>query len=187
MGFHLGFGGAQIVAVEIDAGCCRREGAIGRTQLFKDERLVGAVGDHRVGPAGQEVARIALVRDAQHGLIVDPFALQHRGDLVASGRIHERTAAQIRHAADVCPTRDQDDGRGTLEYGGQHDQPAARCPVTQNAGAADPEIRLAAGDRLCDIYIGTAFADGNVETGVAVEALFKRLIVARELKLMLPL
>ena len=186
MGFHFRFGGAQIIAVEIDAGCCRREGAVGRAQLFKDERLVGAVGDHRVGPAGQEVAWISLVRDAQHGLVVDPFALQHRGDLVASRRIHERTAAQIRHAADVCPTRDQDDGRGTLEYGGQHDQPAARSPVTQNAGAADPEIRLAAGNRLGDIDIGTAFSDGNVETSVAVEALLKRLIVARELKLMLP-
>ena len=58
--------------------------------------------------------------------------------------------------------------------------------MTQNAGAADPEIRLAAGNRLRDIDIGAALSDGYVETSVAVEALLKRLIVARELKLMLP-
>jgi len=33
---------------------------------------------------------------------------------------------------------------------------------------------------------GAAFPDGDVETSVAVEALLKRLIVAGELKLMLP-
>jgi hypothetical protein len=92
----------------------------------------------------------------------------------------------VRHAADVCPTRHQDDGRGTLEYGGQHDQPAARCPVAQNAGAADPEIRLAAGNRLGNVDIRAALPDGNVQASVAVEALLKGLIVARELKLMLP-
>ena len=95
-------------------------------------------------------------------------------------------ATQISHAADVCPTRDQDDGRGTLEYGGQHDQPAARSPVTQNAGAADPEIRLAAGNRLRNIDIRAAFSNGNVQASVAVVVLLKCLIVARELKLMLP-
>jgi hypothetical protein len=77
------------------------------------------------------------MRDAQHGLIVDPFPLQHRDDVVASGRIHERSATQIRHATYVCPTRDQDDGRGTLENGRQHHQMAAGSPVTQNAGTAD--------------------------------------------------
>ena len=80
----------------------------------------------------------------------------------------------------------QDDGRGTLEYGGQHDQPAARSPVTQNAGAADPEIRPATGDRPRDIYIRATFSNGNVQARIAVEALLKRLIVAGELKLMLP-
>jgi hypothetical protein len=35
-------------------------------------------------------------------------------------------AAQIRHVADIRPARDQNDGRRTLEDGGQHDQPAAR-------------------------------------------------------------
>jgi hypothetical protein len=73
-----------------------------------------------------------------------------------------------------------------LEYGGQHDQPAARCPVTQNTGATDPEVCLAAGNRLGNIDIRAAFPDDNVQTSVAVEALLERLIVARELKLMLP-
>ena len=186
MGFHFRFGGAQIIAVKVDTGCCRREGAVGRAHLFKDERLVGAVRDHRVGPAGQEIAWISLVRDAQHRLIVDPFALQHRDDVVASGRIHERSATQIRHAADVCPTRDQDDRCGTLEYGGQHDQPAACSPFTQNAGAADPEICLAVGDCPRDVYIRAAFSNGNVQARIDVEALLKRLIIAGELKLMLP-
>src|SRR5258705_6929650 len=186
VGLNLRFGGAQIVAVKINAGGRGRKGTVGRAELFKDKRLVSAVSDHRVGSAGQEIARVSLVSDARQGLIVDPFALQHRGDLVASRRIHERSATQIRHAADVCPTRDQDDGRGTLEYGGQHDQPAPRSPVTQNAGAADPEICLAAGNRFSDVDSRTALADGDVETRVAVEALFKCLVIAGELKLMLP-
>jgi hypothetical protein len=58
---------------------------------------------------------------------------------------------QIRHAADVCPTRDQDDDGRTLEYGGQHNQPAASFPFSQNAGAADREIRFTASNRLGDI------------------------------------
>ena len=73
-----------------------------------------------------------------------------------------------------------------LEDGGEHDQPAAYRPFPQNAGAADPEIRLAAGNQLGDLDVGAAFANGNVETGVAVEALLKGLIIARKLKLMLP-
>jgi len=57
----------------------------------------------------------------------------------------------------------------------------------ETPGAADPEIRLAAGNRLRDtLYRGPPFPDGDVETSVAVEALLKRLIVAGELKLMLP-
>lgn len=155
--------------------------------MFKDERLVGAIGDHRVGPAGQQVAWISLVRDARHRLIVDAFALQHRGDVVASRRIHQRSATQIDHAADVRPTRDQDDGRGMLEYGGQHDQPTAGSPVAQNACAADAEICGAAGNGLGGIDSRATFSNSDVETGVAVEALLKRLIVACELKLMLPL
>src|SRR6202035_5384472 len=100
--------------------------------------------------------------------------------------VHERTAAQIRHAADVRPARNQNDGRGTSEDGGQHDQPAAHRPFAQNAGAADAEIRLAAGNRFGDIDTGTAFANGNVEARVAVETLLKRRVVASELKLVLP-
>ena len=105
MGLHLGFGGAQIVTVEIDAVRLGREDAVRRAKLIKDERLVGAVGDHRVGLAGQEIAWVALVSDARQRLIVDPFALQHRGDLVAARRVHERTAAQFRYVADVGPAR----------------------------------------------------------------------------------
>ena len=101
--------------------------------MIKDERLAGAVSDHGIGPAGQKIARVALVSDARQGLIVDPSARQHGGNLIASRRVHQRTTAQFRHVADISPARDQDDGRGTLEDGGQHDQPAARCPVTQNA------------------------------------------------------
>ena len=64
--------------------------------------------------------------------------------------------------------------------------PAARPPVTQNARGADPEIRLAAGNRLGDVDIRATFSDGNVETRVTVEALLQRLVVAGELKLVLP-
>jgi hypothetical protein len=53
-------------------------------------------------------------------------------------------------------------------------------------GAADSEIRFAAGNRFGDIDIGTALADGDVETGVAMETLLERRVVASELELMLP-
>jgi hypothetical protein len=78
------------------------------------------------------------------------------------------------------------DSRGTLKNSGQHDQPSARCPVAQNTGAADPEIRLAVGNRLGNVDIRAALPDGDIQTSVAVEALLKGLIVACELKLMLP-
>ena len=68
----------------------------------------------------------------------------------------------------------------------QHDQVATRGPFAQNIGAAGTEIRLAAGDCLGNVDIGTALADGDVETGVAVETLLKRRVVAGELKLVLP-
>ncbi len=126
------------------------------------------------------------MRDARQRLVIDPFALQHRGDLVASWHVHQRTAAQIRHAVDVRPARNQNDGRGALEDSRQHDQPAAHRPFAQNADAADAEIRLAAGNRFSDVDTGTAFADGNVEARVAVETLLKRRVVASELKLVLP-
>src|SRR4029453_19098721 len=79
-----------------------------------------------------------------------------------------------------------DDGRGPLENGGQYHEPAARRPFAQDVGVADAEIRFTPGDRLRDVDPGTAFADADVETGGAVEALFKGLVVAGELKLMLP-
>src|SRR5207244_442467 len=82
--------------------------------------------------------------------------------------------------------RDQDDGGRTLENGGQHDQPAAGGPFAQHVGAAGAEIRLAAGNGFGDVDVRTAFTDGNVETGVAVEALFKRSVVAGELELVFP-
>jgi hypothetical protein len=150
---------AQVIAVEVNAGCRRCEGAVWRAQLLKDEGLVGTVSNHRVGPAGQEIAWIALVRDAQHGLIVDALALQHRSDLVANWRIHQRPSAQIRHAPDVGPTRDHD--CGTLEDRRQNYQPAARCPVPQHAGAADPEVRITVRDRLRNIDIRAALPKGT--------------------------
>ncbi len=90
-------------------------------------------------------------------------------------------SAQIRHAGDVRPSRNQHDGRGTLEDGRQHDQPAAQRPVTQNAGGADPKIRFAAANRFRDIDTGAALADGDVKTCIAIEALLKRRVVASEL------
>jgi hypothetical protein len=65
MGFHLCFRGAQIVAIEIDSIIAGREGAIGGAELFKNERLVSAVSHHRVSPAGEEIAWVALVGDAR--------------------------------------------------------------------------------------------------------------------------
>src|SRR3981189_1030541 len=93
---------------------------------------------------------------------------------------------RTRHAVDIRPARNQNDSRGALEDRGQHDQAAALRPVAKNTGAADPEIRFAAGNRFGDIDIGTALADGDVETGVAIEALLERRVVASELELMLP-
>ena len=48
---ELGLGGAQVVAVEIDAIRRGRKGAISRAELFKDERFIGAISNHRVGLA----------------------------------------------------------------------------------------------------------------------------------------
>ena len=121
MGLYLGFGGAQIVAVEIDSVRFGREDAVRSPKLIKDERLVGAVRDHCVGPAGQEIARVAIVSDARQSLIVDPFARKHGSDLIAARRVHERTAAQIRYAADIRSARNQDDDRRVLKDGCQHD------------------------------------------------------------------
>jgi hypothetical protein len=73
-----------------------------------------------------------------------------------------------------------------LEDGGQNDQPAAQSPLPQNAGAADAEIRTAAGNRLSDVDAGTALADSDVETSVAIETLLKRCILAGKLKLVFP-
>ena len=124
---------------------------------------------------------------ARHGLIVDPFALQHRSDLIAARRVHQLPAAQIRYAGDVRPARHQNDGRGALEDDSQHDQPASRDPFAQNAGTANAEIRFDAGDRLRNVNTGTALADGDVETGVTVETLFQCGVVTSELELVLPL
>src|SRR5580692_10371386 len=65
-------------------------------------------------------------------------------------------------------------------------RPKANRPFAQNAGTADAEIRLVAGDRFGDADTRPALANGDVETGVAVEILFKRRVVAGELKLVLP-
>src|SRR5580704_3857446 len=73
-----------------------------------------------------------------------------------------------------------------LEDRGQHDQPPAHRPFAKDAGAADAKIRLAAGDRFGDLNTGTTLADGDVETGLAVETLLKRRVVAGKLELMLP-
>jgi hypothetical protein len=73
-----------------------------------------------------------------------------------------------------------------LEDNGQHDQAAALRPFTQNAGAADAEIRFAAGDRLSGVDIGAALADSDVEPGVAIVPLRERRVVARELELVFP-
>ena len=155
--------------------------------MLKDERLVGAVSNHRVGPTGQEIAWVSLVSHARHGLIVDPFALQHGSDLIAARRVHQLSAAQIRHACDVGPARNQNDGRGALEDDSQHDQLPSRGPFARNAGTANAEICLAAGDCLGNVDTGTALANGDVETGVTIEALFQCGVVTGELELMLPL
>ena len=49
-----------------------------------------------------------------------------------------------------------------------------------------PKSAFAAGNRLGNVDIRAALPDGNVQASVAVKALLKGLIVARELKLMLP-
>jgi hypothetical protein len=51
VGLYLRFGGAQVISIEIDPVRFRRNGSESGAKLFKDERLVGAVSDHRVGPA----------------------------------------------------------------------------------------------------------------------------------------
>ncbi len=95
VGFQFRFGGTQIVAIEIDSVSAGRKAAERGAELFKNERLVGAVGDHGVGPAGQEIACVAPVVDARQRRIINPFVLQHRGDFIAARRVHQRTAAQI--------------------------------------------------------------------------------------------
>ena len=124
--------------------------------------------------------------DARQCRIIHPFVLQHRGDFIAARRVHQRAAAQIRDASDIGPARHQNDGRGVLEDDGQHDQVAAHHPLAQNAGAADAEIRFAAGNRFGGVDIGSAFADGDVETSITVKALLQRRVVARELELVFP-
>ena len=186
MGLYLRFGGAQIVAVEINSVCGWREGAERGAELFKDERLVGAVGDHRVGHANQEIARVAPVVDARQCRVIHPFVLQHRGDFIAARRVHQRAAAQIRDAPDVGPARHQNDGRGLLEDDREHDQVAAHHPFAQDAGAADAEVRFFAGNRFGGMDIGTTLADGDVEPGVAIVTLIQCSVVASKLELVLP-
>src|SRR5712664_1299833 len=65
VGLYLGFGRAQVVTIEIDSVRFGRKGSESGPKLFKDEGLAGAVSDHRVGPAGQEIAWVALVSNAR--------------------------------------------------------------------------------------------------------------------------
>ena len=58
------FDDSESFTVEVDSVCAGREGPVRRAETFKDKRLVGAVSDHSIRLAGQEVAWIALVRDA---------------------------------------------------------------------------------------------------------------------------
>src|ERR1700719_1061277 len=73
-----------------------------------------------------------------------------------------------------------------LKDSGQHDQPATLRPFAQNADIANAEIRLAAGNRFGDVDIRTTLANGNVETGVVIEALLKGCVVTSKLELVLP-
>ena len=154
--------------------------------MIEDERLVGAVRDHRVSPTCQKIERITLVIDPRHRLVIDALALEHGRDLIAARSVHEPPAAQIRYACDVRPARHQDDDRRVLEDGCQHDEPATKLPFAKDTGAADTEIGLAAGNLFGDVDSGTALADRDVEPSVAVEPSFKGRVVAGELKLVFP-
>src|SRR6266853_42538 len=77
-------------------------------------------------------------------------------------------APQIRHAADIRPARNQDDGRRTLAV----QTPKCALPL--------------AGNSFGSVDAWTPFSDGDVKTRVSVESLFKCLVIAGKLKLMLP-
>ena len=59
-------------------------------------------------------------------------------------------------------------------------------PIAQNAGAAHAEIRFAAGNRFGDVDVGATLADSDVETGIAIETLLQRRVIASKLELVLP-
>src|SRR5262249_51230234 len=59
------FRGAEIVTIEVEPKVARREGQVWRAQLFEGVRLVGAVTDHYIGGAVEQVARISVMSDAR--------------------------------------------------------------------------------------------------------------------------
>ena len=125
--------GAEVIAVEVKSVCPWRKRLIGRAELVQDERLVGAVCDHRVGLATKQILRITIVLDPRHGSVVNALGFEHRREVVAVGSVHQTAALEVRQRRDAGAARHQQDRCGVLKDDAEHDQVAAASPVDQNA------------------------------------------------------
>jgi len=152
--------------------------------MFKDDRLIGAVGDHSAARR-PGVAWISFMRTRRQGLVVDPFRLASRRSSSLTGRIHEREAAadppRLGCLPDACDQHDDGPAQGTMEYGGQTPTAGALSPVRRTAGACQtpkPTLRPA---KPRDISIGTQpYRMVKSRQGSRVEALLKEHLIVAE-------
>ena len=186
MRLNLLFRRHQVVAVEIDSGGARGEREVRDAQLFKHEGFVGAVGDHGIRLAADQVARVAVVFDTRHPGVVDIRELEHRRDIFAARRIHQQAVLQGKHARDPGASRNQEDGRGVLKNRGEHDDWLPARTGDERAGGAHPEVGSAGHNVIDGIHIGPALANLDLEARVAIKAFLKGRIVTGKLELVMP-